>query len=349
MQLPPTVEWKENSVAVINQTCLPRELKIIELTDVKEVADAINNMVVRGAPAIGVTAAMGLALAAIKCKKCSRREVMAKIQDAYTLLYHTRPTAVNLVWALDRIMKRINSMNGEGDTIAEAAVNEANSIAQEDLDINKHLGYFGSSLLKDNDTILTHCNAGALATVGYGTALGIIRSALEEGKSVKVIATETRPLLQGARLTCFELNFENIPVTLITDNMVGSVISRGFVDKVIVGADRVMASGHVINKIGTLTIALVAHAFQVPFYVAAPLSSFDCQTALDKVVIEERDSDEIRKLLNIQITPKNIPVYNPAFDITPPSYISGIITEKGVLKPPYKKAISSLVSLSYSS
>lgn len=343
MPLPPTIEWRDGYVALIDQTKLPLKLRIVKLKTPRDVATAIRCMIIRGAPAIGVAAAMGLALAAYKCRNLKRRVALERIEKSYELLSSTRPTAVNLFWALERVMKRISSVEGEGREIADAAVDEANLIAKEDLEINKRMARIGSTLLKDGDTILTHCNAGALATVGYGTALGVIRGAVESGKSVRVIATETRPLLQGARLTAFELQMDEIPVTLITDNMVGYVMAKGLVDKVIVGADRILASGHVVNKIGTLSIAIIAHRFSVPFYVAAPSSTFDLKTPLDKVVIEERDGDEVRKIFGRQVAPLDVPVLNPAFDITPPELVSGIITEKGIVRPPYIKSILTII------
>lgn len=339
MPLPPTIEWRDGYVALIDQTRLPLELKIIKLKTPREVATAIRRMKVRGAPAIGVAAAMGLALAASQCRNLRRKVALERIQKSYRLLSSTRPTAVNLFWALDRVMKRINSIAGEGREIADAAVDEANLIAREDLETNRKIGRIGSTLIEDGDTILTHCNAGALATAGYGTALGVIRGAVESSKSVRVIATETRPLLQGARLTAFELQMDEIPVTLITDNMVGYVMAKDLVNKVIVGADRILASGHVINKIGTLSIAIIAHRFNIPFYVAAPSSTFDLKTPLGEVVIEERSKDEVRKIFGRQIAPTGVPVLNPAFDITPPELVSGIITEKGIIRQPYMKSI----------
>ncbi|MGC8849602.1 MAG: S-methyl-5-thioribose-1-phosphate isomerase, partial [Candidatus Bathyarchaeia archaeon] len=323
MGLPPTIEWQDGCVALIDQRKLPLKLRIVKLRTPLEVAKAIRCMMVRGAPAIGVAAAMGLALAAYKCRRFSRDAALRRIRKSYELLSSTRPTAVNLFWALDRVMERINSVEGGGEEMAEAAIQEANLIAKEDLEVNRRIAQIGSGLILDGETILTHCNAGALATVGYGTALGVVRGAVESGKSVKVIATETRPLLQGARLTAFELLMDGIPVTLITDNMVGHVMSNGLVDKVIVGADRVLASGHIVNKIGTLTIALISHSFGIPFYVAAPTSSFDLEKSLGEVVIEERDGDEVRKIQGLQVAPLEVPVLNPAFDVTPPDLISG--------------------------
>ncbi|MBS7644775.1 S-methyl-5-thioribose-1-phosphate isomerase [Candidatus Bathyarchaeota archaeon] len=343
MGLPPTVEWQEGCVALIDQRKLPLKLKIVKLKTPEEVAKAIRCMMVRGAPAIGVAAAMGLALAANKCRRLRRDAALRRIRKSYELLSSTRPTAVNLFWALDRVMERINSVEGGGEEIAEAAIREANLIAEEDLEVNRRVARIGSALIMDGDTILTHCNAGALATVGYGTALGVVRGAMESGKSVKVIATETRPLLQGSRLTTFELLMDGIPVTLITDNMVGYVMAKDLVDKVIVGADRILASGHVVNKIGTLSIALISHSFGIPFYVAAPTSSFDLKKSLEEIVIEERNGDEIRKIQGKQIAPSDVPVLNPAFDVTPPALISGIITEEGVVGPPYTESIPAMI------
>ncbi|MEM2122074.1 MAG: S-methyl-5-thioribose-1-phosphate isomerase [Candidatus Bathyarchaeia archaeon] len=343
MYLPPTVEWRDGSVALIDQRKLPVKLRVVKLKTPREVAEAIRCMMVRGAPAIGVAAAMGLALAAYKSRGLGRHAALRSIRKSYNLLSSTRPTAVNLFWALNRVMEKINSTNGGGDEIADAAVQEAELIAKEDLETNKKIAQIGSTLIRDGDTILTHCNAGALATVGYGTALGVVRGVAESGKSVKVIATETRPLLQGSRLTVFELQEDGIPVTLITDNMVGYVMAKGLVDKVIVGADRILSSGHVINKIGTLSVAIISNSFKIPFYVAAPTSTFDLETSLGELVIEERDGDEIRKICGRQVAPLDVPVLNPAFDVTPPDLVSGIITEKGIIMPPYNESISTII------
>jgi methylthioribose-1-phosphate isomerase len=343
MPLPPTVEWQDGCVALIDQRKLPLKLRIVRLKTPGEVAKAIRCMMVRGAPAIGVAAAMGLALAAYKCRRMERPMALKRIRESYRLLSSTRPTAVNLFWALNRIMEKIESTEGGGGEIADAAVREAKLIAKEDLEINREMARIGSALIRDGETILTHCNAGALATVGYGTALGVIRGAFESGKTVKVIATETRPLLQGSRLTVFELQEDGIPVTLITDNMVGYVMARGLVDKVIVGADRILASGHVVNKIGTLSIAIISRSFSIPFYVAAPTSTFDLKTSLMELVIEERDGDEVRRICGKQVAPLDVPVINPAFDVTPPELVSGIITEKGVVTPPYTESISTVI------
>jgi len=328
---------------MVDQNLLPWEFRIVEFRDYREVAKAIKNMTVRGAPAIGATAALGLALAAYHSKATTIEELMEELRRAYEILKSTRPTAVNLFWALDRIMQVAHRTRGGVNEVKKAVVEEALRILEEDIKVNKKLGEIGSELINDGDTILTHCNAGALATVGYGTALGIVRAAVEQGKRVRVIATETRPKLQGARLTVFELIKDGIEVTLITDNMVGYCMYKGMIDKVIVGADRVLADGHVINKIGTYTIAVLASRHEVPFYVAAPTSSFDLSLTIDQVVIEERDPREVTHIRGVPITIEGVKVFNPAFDITPPELVTAIVTEKAIIKPPYDKNIPKVV------
>ncbi|RLF19471.1 MAG: S-methyl-5-thioribose-1-phosphate isomerase [Thermoprotei archaeon] len=340
-----TIYWKDGKVYLVDQNKLPHKLKFIVCKTYQDVAKAIRDMTVRGAPAIGAAAAFGLALAAFRSNAKTVEELMKELRKAYNVLRSTRPTAINLFWALERVMKRAMGSQGSVDDVKKAILDEAQAIADEDVRVNKDLGMIGARLIEDGDTILTHCNAGALATVGYGTALGVIRAAVEMGKRIKVIATETRPKLQGARLTVFELMKDGIPVTLITDNMVGYVMSKGMVDKVIVGADRVLKDGHVINKIGTYTIAVLAKAHDIPFYVAAPTSSFDLTSNVQDVVIEERDPDEVRKIGDQYITMPEVPVLNPAFDITPPEYVTAIITERGIIKAPYEENITKLFSL----
>jgi len=328
---------------MVDQSKLPFSLEFLVCENFMDVAKAIKDMKVRGAPAIGAAAAYGLALAAYKSKAVTVDELINDLKKACAILKSTRPTAINLFWALDRVMNRALSVRGSVKEIVKAVIDEANRIAEEDIELNKRLGKIGAGLIDDGDVILTHCNAGALATVGYGTALGVIRAAVEEGKRVRVFATETRPKLQGARLTVFELVKDEIPVTLITDNMVGYCMYKGIIDKVIVGADRVLADGHVINKIGTYTIAVLAKNHGVSFYVAAPSSSFDLKSKVTEVIIEERDPNEVRQVMGVQITLDEVNVFNPAFDITPPEYVTAIITERGIITAPFKENIRRLI------
>jgi len=333
-----TVSWKDNSVVMIDQTKLPDKLVFVRCTNYEQVADCIKRLVVRGAPAIGVAAAFGLALAAVKSKASDTSEIMNELEMAFKVLRNTRPTAVNLFWALDRVMQKAKSQTSV-KTMKDAVLNEALKMAEEDIQANKKMGAFGASLIDDGDAILTHCNAGALATVAYGTALGVLRSAKEQGKRINVIATETRPVLQGARLTAFELKHDGIDVSVAPDTAVGSLMARGMIRKVIVGADRVLRSGHAFNKIGTYQIAILAKKHDIPFYVAAPLSSFDLNSSPGQVTIEERSFDEVVMMGGKRVVPKGVRVFNPAFDVTPPELISGIITEKGILTPPYDMSI----------
>ena len=330
-----TITWRDGKVITIDQMKLPHKEVFIEMKNCEEVAEAIKTMKIRGAPLIGAAAAYGLALTAYHSKAKSREELLAELERCGEMLKRTRPTAANLFWAVNRVLKKANNVEGDVRTIAEKVVEEANLIAEEDVEANRRIGRFGAKLIEDGDTILTHCNAGALATVDYGTALGIIRAAWEEGKKIRVIATETRPKLQGARLTVYELMRDGIPVTLITDNMVGYVMYKGLISKVIVGADRIVRDA-VINKIGTYTVAVLAHEHDVPFYVAAPISTFDLDKTSSQVVIEERNSKEVTRVLSVQIAPEGVEVFNPAFDVTPLKYVSAIICEKGILKPKEK-------------
>jgi len=336
-----TVEWKNNKVVMIDQTKLPNELVFVEFDDFNQVADAIKTMIVRGAPAIGVSGAFGLALAVLQSKATTEDDLISDLESARKILFETRPTAVNLAWGLEKIMNVAKS----GDTveqIKEFVINEAKKMADEDIQINKTMGKIGSVLFNDNDTIMTHCNAGALATVAYGTALGVIRATRESGKNIKVIATETRPVQQGSRLTAFELKHDGFDVSLIPDTAVGYIMANGLVDKVIVGADRIVKTGHVFNKIGTYQIATMAKRHEIPFYVAAPLSTIDMETKANDVIIEMRKGSEVTGIGDKKTAPDDINVINPAFDVTPPELISGIITEKGVAKPPYEESIKKL-------
>jgi len=327
-----SLEWRGQALLVLDQTKLPTEEVWLELREPGEVAEAIRSMRVRGAPLLGVVAAYGLALAAIRSEAETREELLSDLEEAAELIRATRPTAVNLLWALDRVLARARTAQGDVEAVVEAVVREAQEIAREDEELNRRIGRHGQALIRDGDTVLTHCNAGALPTAGYGTALGVIRAAGEAGKSIKVIATETRPLLQGARLTAYELLKDGIPVTLITDNMVGYVMSRGLVDLVVVGADRIVKDG-VFNKIGTYGIAILAKEHGVPFYVAAPSSTLDLGRSSGDVVIEERDPEEVTHVGPVRIAPEGVEVLNPAFDFTPMGYITGIITEDGVFRP----------------
>ena len=336
-----TVEWKDNKVVMIDQTKLPNELVFTEYSDFNQVAHAIKTLIVRGAPAIGVSGAFGLALAVLQSRAVSKEELISDLENAKKILFATRPTAVNLGWGLERIMKIAKTGNSVQE-IKDLVVTEAKKMADEDILINKAMGKNGSVLFDDNDTIMTHCNAGALATVAYGTALGVIRATRESGKNVKVIATETRPIQQGSRLTAFELKHDGFDVSLIPDTAVGYSMANGLVNKVVVGADRIVKTGHVFNKIGTYQVATMAKQHGIPFYVAAPLSTIDLQTRAEDVIIEMRKGDEVTGIGGKKTAPDEINVINPAFDMTPPELIAGIITEKGVATAPYEESIPKL-------
>jgi methylthioribose-1-phosphate isomerase len=336
-----TVEWKENKVVMIDQTKLPNQLVFNTYEDFNQVADAIRNLVVRGAPAIGVSGAFGMALAALQSKAQTKEQLLDDLKQSKQILFETRPTAINLGWGLERIMK-IAITGNTVDEIRELVTTEAKKMADEDIEINRAMGKNGSELFDNNDTIMTHCNAGALATVAYGTALGVIRATKESGKNVKVIATETRPVQQGSRLTAFELKHDGFDVSLIPDTAVGYSMANGLVDKVVVGADRIVRTGHVFNKIGTYQVATMAKQHGIPFYVAAPLSTFDMKTEAEDVIIEMRNGTEVTGIGDKKTAPDDIGVINPAFDMTPPELITGIITEKGIAKPPYEDSITKL-------
>ncbi|HEX6672776.1 MAG TPA: S-methyl-5-thioribose-1-phosphate isomerase [Nitrososphaeraceae archaeon] len=337
-----TIEWKNNYLLLIDQTKLPTKLSYVKCMNYVDVADAIKRLVVRGAPAIGVTAAFGLALAALNSKTSNLKFFLRDLSIAYSLIRSTRPTAVNLQWALDRIMEKIKNL-GDISQIKKVILDEALLMAKEDIDTNKSMGLNGAKLFSDGDTIMTHCNAGSLATVAYGTALGVIRAVKESGKKISVIATETRPVMQGSRLTAFELQHEKIDVSLIPDTAVGYIMAKGLVKHVVVGADRILRTGHVFNKIGTYQLAVLAKTHSIPFYVVAPSSTFDLKNMPKDIVIEERSKDEVIKIGKKIIAPPNIGVINPAFDITPPKLITKIITEKGIVSPPYSKNIKKLM------
>jgi methylthioribose-1-phosphate isomerase len=327
-----TIEWKDGTVSLIDQTKLPNETVWVKISDYKAMASAIKEMKLRGAPLIGVAAAYGLALTAFHSKAETREQLLKELEKSAEVLRKTRPTAVNLFWAIDRVMKKAQETTGSKDALAEAVVAEAQRMADEDVETNRRMGKHGAALIEDGDVVLTHCNAGSLATVDYGTALGVIRGAIEAGKDVKVIACETRPRLQGAKLTCYELMRDGIPVTLISDTMVGYVMSRGMVDKVVVGADRIVRDA-VLNKIGTYNVAVLAFEHGIPFYVAAPMSTMDQSRSSEDAVIEERSHTEVTNIGCERIAPEGVKVLNPAFDITPLEYVDAVITEEGILVP----------------
>ena len=332
----PTVEWKNGAVRLLDQSRLPGSVEFLDCHDYLTVADAIRTLKVRGAPAIGVTAAMGVALGAqavSATEYSSFAQAVLKICDE---LAATRPTAVNLFWAIERMKRTLQSLDTHSiSSIQQALIRESQAILEEDITLCKTMGRHGAELIKDGQTVLTHCNAGSLATAGYGTALGVIRAACEQGKNIKVIADETRPVLQGSRLTAWELMQDQIPVTLITDNMAGSLMRQGKIHLCIVGADRIAANGDVANKIGTYSVAVLARAHNIPFYVAAPYSTIDLKTTSgDDIPIEQRNPLEVTTIHGShQVAPKDVAVYNPAFDVTPAELITGIITERGVFKP----------------
>ena len=345
-----TLRWENNFLKLIDQRKLPFKEIYISCKSVESIADAIKNMVVRGAPAIGVTAAYGVALAALKFKGKDKKKFFNHINKSIKMLAKTRPTAVNLFWALDR-MKRIlsESKNLKINEIKEKLVKEAIEIEKQDLEINWKIGRNGKEIFKEicgenkKIKILTHCNAGALATSGYGTALAVIRSLNEEGRVANVIIGETRPFLQGARLTAWELYQEEIPFFIISDNMAGYFMAKGEVDAVLVGADRIALNGDTANKIGTLSLSILAGFYRIPFYVAAPVSTVDIKVESgDNIPIEHRDKRELREISGKVIVPEFMPVENPAFDVTPADNITAIITERGIIYPPYKENIAKI-------
>jgi methylthioribose-1-phosphate isomerase len=324
-----TITWQDGNVITVDQTRLPLETVTLRIKTVEEMAEAIKNLRVRGAPLLGAAAAFGLALAAYHSNASCVSELLAELEDSAETLKGTRPTAVNLFWAADRVLDKARGFRGDVEDLKTLVVQEAQQIADEDANANQAMGKNGAALINDGDVVLTHCNAGELATVEFGTALGVIRAAWNQGKKIKVIATETRPLLQGARLTAYELKRDGIPVTLITDSMVGYVMQKRIVNKVVVGADRIVQDA-VVNKIGTFTVAVLAHEHGVPFYVAAPKSTFDLARKSSDVIIEERKPAEVTHYGGRQVAAEGVPVLNPAFDITPLKYVSAIIYESGV-------------------
>jgi methylthioribose-1-phosphate isomerase len=329
----PSIEWVDNKVKMIDQTLLPYKLEFLQLIDFRDVAKSIKIMNIRGAPAIGVAAAMGMALATIEYKDLPKSEFLKKMEQAANIIRNTRPTASNLFWAVNRIWNIISSCPDNPSNISELVIEEVKLMAQEDINVNKRIGQHGATLLDDGDIVLTHCNAGSLATVQYGTALAPVRAAIEDGKAISVIADETRPRLQGARLTAFELQYDKIPVKVISDTSSGLIMRLGKINKVIVGTDRV-TSDAVFNKIGTYLVALAANDNNIPFYVAAPTSTLSLHETIEDVTIEQRDSTEVRNVLGkVQIVPDGVECLNYAFDITPFRLVTGIITEDGVFSP----------------
>ena len=337
-----TIEWTPAGVVMIDQTRLPRETQFVTCRNYVEVADAIRSMVIRGAPAIGVAAAMGVAIGALHSS-----DLDADMPVICETLAKTRPTAVNLFWAIDRMKTLYATIRHEPPaTIRELMVAEAQKVREEDIAINKAIGRHGADLVPDGRTVLTHCNAGALATAGFGTALGVIRAAVAQGKKIDVFADETRPFLQGARLTAWELQRDGIDTTLITDNMAGHFLKSGRIGCVVVGADRIAANGDVANKVGTYGVAVLAKENNVPFYVAAPISTLDLTLSSgDLIPIEERSSREVTHVQGVHVAPDGIKVANPAFDVTPNRYVSAIITERGVARAPFGESLRELVSI----
>lgn len=348
-----TMEWKDGVLYLVDQRKLPLQVEVVACRSYKEVAEAIVKMVVRGAPAIGAAAAFGVAIGAREFSlpggaspEEARTGFFVHLEGVFTTLSKTRPTAVNLFWAIERMRRAGREHREAGITaIQEALEREALAIAREDVETNQRIGRFGAELVPPKAGILTHCNAGALATVEFGTALAVIRFAHQGGKEIHVYADETRPFLQGARLTAWELQQDEIPVTLITDNMAAYVMRRGLVDLVVVGADRIAANGDVANKIGTYGLAILAREHNIPFYVAAPTSTIDMSiTSGQQIPIEERSPEEVTHIFGHQVAPAGIAVLNPAFDVTPSGYVSGIITEKGIVRPPYTESLPALFS-----
>ena len=338
-----TIEWTDAGVVMIDQRILPTEETYITCKNYLEVADAIQTMVIRGAPAIGVAAAMGFA---IGVQKASDENLDAQVEEISKVLAATRPTAVNLFWAIERMKRLYAVLQQQGvqlPALRQRLIDEAKEVLRDDIEINKAMGRHGAALLPHGATVMTHCNAGALATGGYGTALGVIRAAVESGNPVAVMANETRPFMQGARLTVWELQQDSIPVTLLTDNMAGHTLRSGKVGAVVVGADRIAGNGDVANKIGTYSVAVLAKENNVPFYVAAPISTLDLSlTSGDQIPIEQRAADEVTHIRGQRIAPAGTQVINPAFDVTPNKYVTAIITEKGVARAPFTESLKEL-------
>ncbi|MBI2864540.1 MAG: S-methyl-5-thioribose-1-phosphate isomerase [Chloroflexi bacterium] len=339
-----TIEWFDGKVRYIDQTKLPLEEIFIETNDYRVMAADIKQLVIRGAPCIGVAAGFAVALGALEIQERERPRFLARLEEVAGEIKSTRPTAVNLFWGVERVME-VARVGVGVDQIKRSALAEAKRMAAEDEDICRRIGAHGSELIQDGFNILTHCNAGALACVDYGTALGVIRAAHEQGKKIHVFVDETRPLLQGARLTAFELTKAGIPMTLITDNMAGHIMRTRKVNCVVVGADRIAANGDTTNKIGTYSVSILAKEHGIPFYVAAPTSTIDLKIAKgDDIVIEERKEDEVTTIQGKRVAPFGVKVANPAFDFAPSKYVSAIITEHGVVRPPFEQGLRSVVS-----
>jgi methylthioribose-1-phosphate isomerase len=339
-----TVEWTDAGVRFIDQTKLPTEETYVTCKTYEEVADAIRTMIVRGAPAIGVSAAMGVAIGVQHSKARDNAELQREFAHICDVLAGTRPTAVNLFWAIRRMQEKFAEISDQPlAIIKETMIAEAQRVMAEDIASNQAMGKHGAVLMPASGTVLTHCNAGALATAGYGTALGVIRAAVDSGKKLQVLADETRPFLQGSRLTAWELMKDNIPTTVISDNMAGAIMRQGKIDAVIVGADRIAANGDVANKIGTYTVAVLAKEHSIPFYVAAPFSTVDLETATgDEIPIEQRSALEVTHFAGKQLTPDGVGIENPAFDVTPHQYVTAIITERGIAREPYQQSLPEL-------
>ncbi len=335
-----TVAWQSGKVRLIDQTALPEKLQYVDMADWREVAEAIRTMIVRGAPAIGCAAALGIALGARGIIADSRESFLKRITGIADTFRAARPTAVNLFWAIDRMLDVAANTDGNPVDIKDALLSEARMMLDEDIAANRRMGKFGADLMPAQGNVLTHCNAGALATVGYGTALGVIRAAVEEGKRIHVYADETRPRLQGMKLTAWELHRDNIPVTVIADNMAGALMRQGKVDCVIVGADRIASNGDTANKIGTYSLAVLAKHHNIPFYVAAPFSTIDMKLASGlQIPIEDRESVEVTHIEGIRVAPEGVAVLNPSFDVTPGELVTAFITERGIIEPPYETTL----------
>ncbi len=341
-----TIRWEGDGVALLDQRILPTREEYLVCRNAREVASAITDMVVRGAPAIGVTAAMGIALGVKQSSADGEQALRSTMDTVCDLMHQTRPTAVNLFWAIERMKARFEELLPDGrERLVDGLEREALEILREDIELNRRMGKHGAELVPDGARILTHCNAGALATAGYGTALGVVRAAVESGKKVEVIAGETRPFLQGARLTTWELAKDGIPVTLITDNMAGHLMAQGKIDMVVVGSDRIAANGDVANKIGTYSVAVLAREHGIPFYAVAPTSTFDLSIPSgDQIPIEQRKPEEVTHIQGVQIAPDGVGVVNPAFDVTPNRYVTAIVCENGVARPPFTEALRKLTN-----
>jgi methylthioribose-1-phosphate isomerase len=336
------VSWSNGKVRLLDQTKLPDELILLEISDYRHIVSSIKKLAVRGAPAIGIAAAFGVVLSVWYADESDRPGFLTRVNTAIDELKSTRPTAKNLFWALEKMRNTMSrNLSRPLREVKDAMLKQAQSILQDDIDRCRKIGDYGQEMLPFRSTVLTHCNAGALATGGHGTALGIVRSAIDKGKKIKVFADETRPLLQGARLTTFELMEDDIDVTLITDNMAAYAMKKGLIDVVVVGADRIARNGDVANKIGTYGLSILAKEHKIPFIVAAPLSTFDADIQSgDAINIEERDADEVRRISDTLVAPEDVPVFNPAFDVTPHTLISAIVTEKGVVRFPNEEKLA---------